>query len=166
MATASRWLLALSGVAALAFTFYVYSVSPDIVPVHYAANGAPDRWGPRQEVLHICGWLIGISTACFLAAPALFRRAPAAIINLPHKDYWLSPEHRDAAAGKLAAWASAVGIAINVLMVALQSAALGQDGAPGVPSALTSWLPLLFVAFALASCVWLVRAYRLPTHVR
>lgn len=152
--------------AALGVTLYAYSVSPDMVAVHYGSSGKPDRWGPREEVLLVATCIISISTALFLALPALFRLAPASMLNLPNKDYWLSPERRDAATAKFVVWAGTIGTAINLLMITLQlSLGPGPSGSPDAANLLPSSLAMLFVAFTLGSCVWLVRSYRLPTRV-
>jgi hypothetical protein len=156
----SRWALGLSGVAGLVSTLRIYLLSPAVVPVHFGPAG-PDRWGSRVELLiaHTC--IIGLSTAFFLAAPELFRRAPTSLLNLPNKEYWLSPEHRGAATTKFAHWSATVGVAVNALMLTLQLL-LGphQDGAAGARLALL--VILVFVLFTLGSCVWLVHSFRMP----
>lgn len=83
------------------------------------------------------------------------------MVNLPHKEYWLAPENRDAAAAKLASWANVLGTAINLLMISLQ-ALLSHH--PTAPSRVPDFLTVGFVVFALGSCIWLARSYQLPTR--
>lgn len=160
--TRSRVLLALSCVAGLAYSLQVYASSPALVPLHFGRGGVPDRWGPPNELLAVHLGLIVFGTALFVALPVLFRRVPPSMVNLPDKDYWLSPAHRDQAAQRLAVWADSVGISVNLLVIVLQ---LVLPSAPAVRS--PSPLPLLvvaaFVLFSLGSCIWLVRALRRPS---
>jgi uncharacterized membrane protein len=163
MARATRWALFLSRVAALGVVLQVYSVSPEVVPVHYGPTGIPDRWGPRAELLAVFACVIGVSTALFRALPHFIWRAPRSMLNLPNKEYWLAPEQRASAAAKFAIWAHLVGTSVNVLMAVLQ---LGLASVPrglfDTPTPLPSCVVLAFVTFVLGSCVWLTWSYRLP----
>lgn len=165
MAKPSRWALVLSGLAALALAIRAFSVAPGVVPVHYGLSGLPDRWGSPLEVLLVYLGLVGVGTVIWLMLPHLFQRAPASMINLPHKEYWLAPERRDAATAKLSTWADLVGTALNLLMLTLQQVlSPGRDGASS-PSVVPAFATLAFLVFTLGSCVWLARSYRLPTPV-
>jgi hypothetical protein len=127
--------------------------------------GTPDRWGSPTQVLIVQASVVCLGTALFFALPELIRRAPSTVINLPNKEYWLLPEHRDSAAAKFAQWASSFGTAQNALMLALQQLlAPHRDGTVAVASYLPVLAILGFLLFTLASCVWLLWAYRLPTH--
>jgi hypothetical protein len=166
MATPSRWALVLSCLAALGFALYSFSVAPAVVPVHYGLDGLPDRWGSPLQVLLVHLGIVGLGTAVMLALPELVRRAPASLLNLPNAEYWLAPEHRAAATAKLATWADLLGAAVNLLMLTLQLVlAPGGDGASS-PSWAPALVTLAFLVFTLGSCVWLARAYRLPTATR
>ena len=165
MSKPSRWALVLSCLTALVFAIHGFVVAPNVVPVHYGLNGLPDRWGPPLEVLLVYLGIVGVGTAIWLGLPELFRRAPASMINLPHEQFWLSPERRDAATAKLATWADTTGTAVNLLMLALQLVlAPGQDGS-GSPSWVPALLTLAFLVFTLGSCIWLARSYRLPASL-
>lgn len=161
-----RWALALSCVAGLGQSFYVYSTSPEVVPVHYGPTGLPDRWGSPAELLIVHGAVIGIGTAVFFALPALVRRGPRSWVNLPNKEYWLAPERREEAAAKLASWSSVFGTALNLLVITLQSVlAPSGTAARSTPGALPLLVTLTFVLFTAGSCVWLARSYRLPASI-
>lgn len=162
MARGTRWVLLLSCVGGLAFALQVYSTSPARVPIHYGPGGVPDRWGSPLDVLLIHGCVIGFGTALFLALPKLIRHAPKSLINLPHKDYWLAPEHRDAATAKFAPWSYVVGTAVNVLMITLQAVLSPTTDAALPSSAAPALVTLGFVFFTLGSCVWLARSFKRP----
>jgi hypothetical protein len=135
------------------------------VPVHFGWSGAPDRWGTPLELLSVHACVISFATALFSSLPQLIRWAPAALINLPNKQYWLTPENREIAAAKFAGWSNIMGTAINGLMIALQlllwPSRVSNDSAPS----LGFWFVLVtFVAFTVCWCAWLIAAYRLPTR--
>ena len=162
MAIWSRWTLGASGAAALFSTWRAYDSAPSRVPLHYGASGMPDRWGAPLELLLVHGGIVVATTALFFALPELVRRGPRSIINLPNKDYWLTPEHRPVAATKLASWSAVLGTAVNLLLLSLQQLLPPRfDGSP-----LPTHLPLLatgaFALFVLGWCVVLLRSYRLP----
>jgi hypothetical protein len=162
----TRALLGISCVAALGLAFYAYATAPERVPLHYGPTGMPDRWGSPLELLIVQAAVIAIGSAFFRALPEILRFAPSAVINLPHKRYWLSPSHRAAAGAKLALWADLEGAAINGLVIALQIILVpGDIYATG--AAPVVWLvPAAFFAYTLCSCALLTRSYRLPASAR
>ena len=157
----TRWALGLSCVAALGSAFRLYWISPEIVAVHYGSPGTPDAWGSPMELLVLFGCMIAFSTAISLVIPVLVRRSPAWMINIPNKEYWLAPEHRDAASAKLAQWADLFGTVFNVLMIPLLL--MPADMAP------TMGVAILFLGmntFFIGSLIWLWQAYRVPAGTR
>jgi hypothetical protein len=162
--TLGRSALVLSAVTGLGLAIRTYASSPERVPVHYAVDGTPDRWGSPMEALTAHSCLIGLGSAFFLVFPAIIRRAPKWMINLPNREYWLSPEHRDVAAVKAARWSYTLGTAVNVVMSLLQLLlSPGENGFAVRPRALTLLL-LGFVLFTLGSCIWLLFSFELPAR--
>lgn len=158
MGSWSRWALLLSCFAGLGYTFFVYSASPESVPLHYGPTGVPDRWGKPSELLAVHAGLIGIGSALFFALPALLGRLPASLVNLPNKDYWLAPERRAETTAKFAVWSSTFGTALNLLVITMQAVLAPNERPSPLPLVVVS----SFVLFTLGSCVWLVRSFRLP----
>lgn len=161
MVRESRWVLLLSCGMALGLALYVYFGSPEVVPVHFGPDGAPDRWGTPNLLLRVHATIVGLATVLFLLLPEFIRRAPAWAINLPRKDYWLRPEHRDVAADKFAVWGHAFGTALNVLILTLQLV-LSDDGDASEPSTLPMLVVCAFLAFVLLWSVGVFLAYRVP----
>jgi hypothetical protein len=163
----TRWALGLSGVAGIALAFWVYSNSPERVPVHFTLNGVPDAWGSPIELLVTLTCVIGLFTAGFLALPALFRLTlrctPPSMMSLPHKEYWLAPERRDALHALLTLqanlFANLFGIAINGLLISMQLALMpGHAG----PSLTPLFLLIGFFVFMIVGSVWAQRSFRPP----
>lgn len=122
----------------------------------------PDRWGSRLELLLVYLAAVGIGTALFLGVPALLRYAPARSISIPNKHYWLAPEHREEAVGKLALWSDVQGSGVNLLMIALQLVLAPRASWPAAGTPLLAVVLVGFGAFTLATMVWISLAYRLP----
>jgi hypothetical protein len=160
MACWSRWTFVASLLSSLGYALYAYLSGPEVVAVHYGTLGLPDRWGSRTELLAI---QVGLAALCstLLLVPLLFRRLPPSLLNLPHKEHWLSPEHRGKATAKVALWANTLGTAAGLVLLALQ-VSLPASGAPAAPSVLPSLLALALVLFTLGSSLWLALAFRLP----
>jgi hypothetical protein len=111
------------------------------------------------------GCVIGFGTLLFWALPELVRRAPRWMINLPNKEYWLSPERRGIATTKFAIWADTFGTAVNVLMITLQLVLSGDtDEAMARPTFVPGFALGGFLLFTLGSLIWLVASYRIPTR--
>lgn len=125
----------------------------------------PDRWGSPLSVLVVHGCVIGVGTLLFWVLPELFRRAPSWMINLPNKEYWLSPQRRGIATTKFAIWTDTFGTALNVLIIILQLVLAGDpDGTRATPTIVPGLVLGGFVLFTLCSLIWLVMSYRIPTR--
>jgi hypothetical protein len=158
-----RLALGLSALTGLGLAGRAYVSSPGRVPVHFAPNGFPDRWGSPLELLLVHACVIVMASGLSLTLPEIIRRGSSQVINLPNKEYWLLPEHRDAAATKAAGWAYAVGTAVNLLMILLQ-VLLPRDASVAAPVPALTLVLLGFVAFILGSCIWFWLAYDLPAR--
>jgi hypothetical protein len=162
--TIGRSALGLSAVTGLGLAIRVYASSPERVPVHYAVDGTPDRWGSPVAPLIAYLCLIGLGSAFFLALPAIIRRAPKGMINLPNREYWLSPEHRDAAAVKAARWAYTLGTAANLLMILAQLLLSPRENGFAIRPQALSLVLVGFVLFTLGSCIWFLFSFELPAR--
>jgi uncharacterized membrane protein len=88
----------LAAAAAIHF-IYLYGQLPEVVASHFDAHGAPNGWQTRMIFFAFFVGSIVIATLVCFGVPLLIDSMPSALINLPHKQYWLSPEQR---AGSLA----------------------------------------------------------------
>lgn len=118
-----------------------------------------------MSLLAVHGCVIGFGTLVFWLLPEFFRRAPTSMINLPNKEYWLSPQRRGIATTKFAKWTDAFGTAVNVLTITLQLVLGGDtDGTRATPTFVPGLVLGGFLLFTLCSLIWLVTSYRIPTR--
>ncbi len=86
---------------------HAYPQLPATMASHFARDGTPNGWQPKQAFFLLTAIIIAItSIPAFFVTRSISKRPPEKI-NLPHKDYWLSPEHQEETwrfIGALMAW--------------------------------------------------------------
>ncbi|MCK4510554.1 DUF1648 domain-containing protein [bacterium] len=87
-------LLLLAAVAAIQMTHY-YPLLPERLAVHFGASGEPDGWSSKGEFMVLFGGMEVFFVLFGWAFATLLDRVPLALINIPHKDYWFSPERQE-----------------------------------------------------------------------
>lgn len=67
---------------------------PERVATHFSGSGEADGWMSRSSDLIFMG-ILGVGLPLFFVVISLVVGwIPDQLVNLPHRDYWLSPEHR------------------------------------------------------------------------
>jgi uncharacterized membrane protein len=79
----------------IAHAVYYYPLLPDRVASHFGASGQPDAWSSKDSFVKIYFVVIAFIAVLFPGIGLILRKIPASFINLPNKDYWLSPERRE-----------------------------------------------------------------------
>lgn len=76
----------------IAQAVYYYPLLPDRVASHFGATGQPDAWSSKETFVKI--YLVAVTGIAILfpSIGLMLRKIPPSLINLPNKDYWLSPE--------------------------------------------------------------------------
>jgi len=87
-------LLLLAAVAAIQMTHY-YPLLPERLAVHFGASGEANGWSSKGEFMALFGGMEAFFVLFGLAFATLLDRVPLAFINIPHKDYWFSPERQE-----------------------------------------------------------------------
>ncbi len=68
---------------------------PEIVGSHFGKSGVASAWQTKVAFLFVELIVIVLATLISFAVPRLIAAMPASAINLPNKDFWLSPERRE-----------------------------------------------------------------------
>lgn len=146
---------------------YFYPQLPGVIASHFDISGAPNSWMPKSAFFGLFCFIYVFYAVLFWLLPHLIMASPASLINLPNKDYWLSPGRREITAhliGDQMAW---FGVALTAFLIAVCQLAIVAN-LPGRSGNLGSgiwWLLGLFLAFTL---VWLARfvcSFRLPSGI-
>jgi uncharacterized membrane protein len=91
---------------------------PDVVATHFDGAGKPNGWMSRAGMVGFQLTILGVMGGIFLGLPVLLRRDPT-MINLPHREYWLSPERRDRTIATIRNWMTVVGCGVVLLLMAV-----------------------------------------------
>jgi uncharacterized membrane protein len=87
-------ILAALCVGLLVYLVYSASLLPERMATHFGVDGQPDGWMSRSADLVFFGALgVGLPLL-FVAISIVTRFIPARFFNIPHREYWLSPERR------------------------------------------------------------------------
>ena len=73
---------------------HYYPLLPDRVASHFGASGKPDAWSGKESFVKIYLIVVAFIAVLFLGIGLMLRKIPTSMINLPNKDYWLSPERK------------------------------------------------------------------------
>ena len=127
---------------------------PGVVASHFDGAGHPNGWMSRQAFLLIYAGMMGLLVLVFVAVPRSVGRLPGAMINLPNRDYWLTPERRDQAMAMLAErmlWfgSATLGFMLYVFQLAIEA----NLNHPHHLSLTVRWALVVYFAITI---VWLI----------
>lgn len=142
----------------------VYPQLPATVASHFDGRGTPNGWQTKQAFFIV---FLGVTVLCALIGfglASLISAMPVRLINLPNKQYWLAPEHREETLEWLKAYFGWFACALYVLMIVVYDYAaqsnLHPDHPPGVAR-----LVYTLVGFLAFVIVWLARIFLRFTHI-
>jgi hypothetical protein len=166
--------------AAVAQAVWWWPRLPERMASHFDLADRVDGWMGRQAFLVVTLGLQALMAALFLALPLLIGRLPDALINLPHKDYWLAPARREASLAHASCAVLAIGCATLLLLLVIfhgvyalnaelargagtAAAEAGTGAAPqlDLPVPFLALMGLYLVTVA-GTLVWLLRRFRRP----
>lgn len=136
---------------------YFAATLPPRVASHFNAHGQPDGWMSRGAFLMSMGWLGGLMPLFMLSLALVMRAMPSSLINVPHREYWLSPENRPVTSEHLSrfmAW-----LACFLLMFFTGLTWLVADANRQQPPRLSAAVWVLTAAFLVAVTGAIVRMY-------
>jgi uncharacterized membrane protein len=89
--TIAFWIL-----LALLQNAWYYPRLPEQVAIHFNASGKADSWASKSHATLLMLGLQVFLPSFLLLTSQLSRSLPIQWINLPHREYWLAPERREA----------------------------------------------------------------------
>ncbi len=82
--------------AFLGFLSWTSQQLPERVATHFGLHGEPNGWMQKPSAVMVMGGFgLGLPLLTVVLS-FLVRFVPADLVNLPHREYWLAPERRDA----------------------------------------------------------------------
>ncbi len=94
MQKVSKMVFTILLILCIAQVAYYYPLLPAKVASHFGASGRPDAWASKEFFVKIYFIAVAFVAALFPGVGFLVSKIPTEMINVPNKDYWLSPERR------------------------------------------------------------------------
>lgn len=161
-------LLALSVAAAGLWVRHLNAGLPDLVVSHFAANGMGNGHMPRAGFATLSLLLTTLAPLAAALLPAVSIGMPGARINLPHRELWLSPPHREATIGFLRGYFAVFGAMLALFMAYVFTlvARANAQAAGGIAMLDMTAMTHALLGFIIAVLLWLgllgVRFSRTP----
>jgi hypothetical protein len=114
-------LLLLAALAAAQMLHY-HPLLPDSIAVHFGAGGEPNGWSDKTEFVLAYGATEAFIVLLGVALAFALGRIPVALVNIPHREYWLSPERREGTVeflSKQIVWLEALTLAFLIVIAQL-----------------------------------------------
>ena len=146
---------------------HVYPQLPDTIAAHFAANGTPNGYQPKQAFFMLMFVILGLSAFVAFITPRILANKPPDRINLPNKAYWLSPEHREETVRYFHAQMGWFGCAILFVLLYGTSLAINANLSPSHRFDSNNMFNVMagFILFCLLWCIVFVRHFmKVPTH--
>ena len=96
----------------------LWSITPETMAAHFNIQGSPDRFVPKAEFFRFQVQTLLVVILVSLPFQFLFLVLPPAMINMPHREYWLAPERRAGTLGRLNAFGA---ILFGIILLAIQA---------------------------------------------
>jgi hypothetical protein len=145
----------------------VLGTLPPRMASHFDGSGQPNGFMSQGDFFSFFALFGGGTVALMLAIPWLARAVPPSLINIPNREYWLTPERLPLVQRKLGAWAGWFAASLTAFLVAVLELVLRANLAhkPMANGPLQALLGLLLLGNG-SSMVLLVRSFRLPDGSR
>jgi uncharacterized membrane protein len=97
--------------------FYYAPRLPDIVASHFGKAGSVNGWQTKTIFFGMELGVIILATVVSFGIPRIIEALPVSVINLPHKEFWLSPERRNETLSYLRLWTAWFGCALLAFLL-------------------------------------------------
>jgi len=145
----------LAAYAAVHFSAY-YAQLPDVVASHFNGRGAPNGWQTKSGFFAVFVGVSALATVIGFGIPRIISVVPPHLINLPNKQYWLSPERLAETQAFLNNYFAWFGCAVFLVIILTFDYAIQSNLHPeNRPDVSRMWYILAgFLAFVV---VWIIR---------
>lgn len=131
---------------------------PEIVVSHFGTSGTPNGWQPKAAFFFIELAVIVLATVISFVPPRVISAMPVSLINLPNKQYWLSPERREDTLSYFRSWSGWFGCALLAFLLFAMELAFRANLHTPPHFDNTAFIPALlaFVAFDIFAIIRLI----------
>ncbi|MGC4046244.1 MAG: DUF1648 domain-containing protein [Armatimonas sp.] len=153
-----RFWLVLGALACVVHLWVNYPALPERMASHFGSDGHADGWMTKASIAQFQLGMTGFMAFLFLGLSKLLNILPADVINMPNREYWLSPARRAATIDMLGAEMARFGTILMVFLLGVQEATFRAN-----INHTYKLGPLFFVClfgFLGFTVVWLIGFYR------
>ena len=97
--------------------FYYTPRLPETLASHFGGTGSVNAWQPKTVFFSLELGIIVLAIVVSFGIPRIIEALPVSLINLPHKDFWLSPERRDSTLAYMRVWTAWLGCALLAFLL-------------------------------------------------
>jgi uncharacterized membrane protein len=134
----------------------LYAQLPERVASHFDAQGHANGWQSKQAFFQILVIVSVLAAAIGFGVPRIIAAVPAQLINLPNKEYWLSPEHLVETQEFLSSYFAWFGCVLFFFLISTFDYAVAYNLHPGKrPDIVRLWYML--AGFLIFVIVWTIR---------
>jgi uncharacterized membrane protein len=159
-----RWILLALFAGALAQLGWYLPRMPELLASHFGAAGTPNGYLSRGAALGLHLALLGTLAVIFLVLPGFVTRLDSRRINLPHREYWLSPERRAETLASIRARLECMGCATMAFVLVVMELLFRANLHPPAVLPMEMFWPVLgcFMAFSTLWMATFVRRFARP----
>ena len=106
----------LASIGAVQYFYYAPRL-PEIVASHFGRAGSVNGWEAKTLFFSLELGSIVLATIISFVVPRMIEALPGSMINLPHKEFWLSPGRRDETLSYLRVWTLWFGCALLAFLL-------------------------------------------------
>jgi len=97
--------------------FYYTPRLPEMLASHFGKAGYINAWQTKTTFFSMELAIIVLATVVSFSIPRIIAAMPVSMINLPHKEFWLSPERRDDTLSYIRVWTTWFGCALLAFLL-------------------------------------------------
>jgi uncharacterized membrane protein len=145
-------------------TVRLWFIAPDLLASHFNIRGNPDAFVPKPVFFGYQAQTVLVVIAASVAVQILPMILPVTWINIPNREYWLSPERRKATLLRLSSFGAALFTLILIMIQAAFELAVYANLQKPIVFAAQLMVPIIvgFIILTLLMVFWLARSFRLP----
>lgn len=141
----------------------VWERLPERMASHFGPSGRPDGFMPRDGFFIFYALVIGLVVALFLAMPAVLKWIPRELVNIPHREYWLTDERYPEALELLGRHMAWFAVALTLFGAAVLQLVLRSNLTYQPLDERAMWVLMGgFFAYLIFWLAWLYRSFRPP----
>jgi len=147
-------------------TIRLWFLAPDVMASHFNVQGDPDNFVPKLQFFSFQVQTVLVVFVVSLVVQVLTMIISAQWINVPHREYWLSPERRQDTLDRIGAFGAALFAIILLVIQAAFELSVSANLQTPVVFAAQLIVPMIvgFLVLSFMLLFWFIRSFRLPSY--